>query len=179
MSSVSEEVGWVIITFYVCLCDLQNYLVTKCIFLFVFFFRQIEGKVMEIAKLQETFTEKVLEQVSSLCLLYFIITKTEEVYILYHWSPLCKLMGLLVIRNGISKSNTLKILRPFKFKTCQSLLLLIGAFSKFSKFNVSIFFSHVHVPVFIWYTHETPIENKLLKTSKCYFVDTRIINVLH
>lgn len=39
---------------------------------------------MEIAKLQETFTEKVLEQVSSLCLLYFIITKTEKVYILYH-----------------------------------------------------------------------------------------------
>lgn len=98
-----------------------------------FFFRQIEGKVMEIAKLQETFTEKVLEQVSSLCLLYFIITKTEEVYILYHWSPLCKLMGLLVIRNGISKSNTLKVLRPFKSKTCQSLLFLIGAFSKFSK----------------------------------------------
>lgn len=29
------------------------------------FFRQIEGKVVEIAKLQEIFTEKVLEQVSA------------------------------------------------------------------------------------------------------------------
>lgn len=117
-----------------------------------FFFRQIEGKVMEIAKLQETFTEKVLEQVSSLCLLYFIITKTEEVYILYHWSPLCKLMGLLVIRNGISKSNTLKILRPFKFKTCQSLLLLIGAFSKFSKLMFQFFF-HMYMYQFLYGIH--------------------------
>lgn len=59
-----------------------------------FCFRQIEGKVMEIAKLQETFTEKVLEQVSSLCLLRFIITiKTEKVYVLYQQSPLCEGMG--------------------------------------------------------------------------------------
>lgn len=57
---------------------------------------------MEIAKLQETFTEKVLEQVSSLCLQYFIITKSER-KCTYCIIPLCKLMGL---KNGISSSYT-------------------------------------------------------------------------
>lgn len=36
------------------------------------FFSQIEGKVLEIAKLQEIFAEKVLEQVNSSYVLYKI-----------------------------------------------------------------------------------------------------------
>lgn len=73
---------------------IDKIILSQNIFSYSFCFRQIEGKVMEIAKLQETFTEKVLEQVSSLCLLRFIITiKTEKVYVLHQQSPLCEGMG--------------------------------------------------------------------------------------